>query len=128
MFSENGSMWSNIASCKRSLSCVSGFAGIWFEKMLKFGKRKEIWFANIQLAAFGTVLGLIVSFFKDREEIAKSGYFYGFTPWVYAVVGLQGAGGLLVSMVVKYADNILKVCVLVAESFSFLNVLIDHQK
>ena len=76
--------------------------------MLKFGKRKEIWLANIQLAAFGILMGLLVSLIKDRDDIVTRGYFHGFTPCVYFVVVLQGAGGLLVSMVVKYADNILK--------------------
>ena len=36
------------------------------------------------------------------------GFFFGYSGVVWAVVLLQAGGGLLVAMVVKYADNILK--------------------
>ncbi len=36
------------------------------------------------------------------------GFFYGYTPFVWYVVVLNATGGLLVALVIKYADNILK--------------------
>ena len=33
---------------------------------------------------------------------------HGFTGWVYVLVALQAGGGILVSAVMKYADNVLK--------------------
>ena len=40
--------------------------------------------------------------------IAKDGIHQGFDLMAWSVVGLQIFGGLIVGMVVKYADNILK--------------------
>ena len=55
------------------------------------------------------VLGL-VPVYTDWPAIAESGkgFFVGYSGVVWAVVLLQAGGGLLVAMVVKYADNILK--------------------
>ena len=89
-------------------SLSSGFAGVWFERVIKGGKTKSIWCANVQLATFGIILGLLAGFKNDSDVIVNSGFFYGFSPWVWLVVFLQSFGGLMVSVVVKYADNILK--------------------
>lgn len=43
-----------------------------------------------------------------RRLIAKDGIHQGFDLMAWSVVGLQIFGGLIVGMVVKYADNILK--------------------
>ena len=36
------------------------------------------------------------------------GFFFGYTPVVWLKIVIQAAGGLLVALVIKYADNILK--------------------
>ena len=89
-------------------SLSSGFAGVWFERVIKGGKPKSIWCANVQLATFGIILGLAAGFQKDSDVIFNQGFFHGFSYWVWVVVFLQSFGGLMVSVVVKYADNILK--------------------
>jgi len=55
------------------------------------------------------VLGLL-PVWNDWPAISGSGkgFFVGYGTVVWAVVLLQAGGGLLVAMVVKYADNILK--------------------
>ena len=40
--------------------------------------------------------------------MSTNGFFYGYNTVVVVVVLLQASGGLLVALVVKYADNILK--------------------
>ncbi|CAH8603885.1 unnamed protein product [Dicrocoelium dendriticum] len=85
----------------------SGFAGVYFEKILK-GTAPSIWMRNIQLAAFGIVVGLIGVYASDREAVLNNGFFQGYTPLVWLIIVLQTCSGLCVAFVMKYADNILK--------------------
>ncbi|XP_052460802.1 UDP-galactose translocator-like [Carassius gibelio] len=90
------------------ISCLSsGFAGVYFEKILK-GSSASVWIRNIQLGIFGTLLGLLGMLWNDGAAIAEKGFLFGYTPMVWGVIFNQAFGGLLVAVVVKYADNILK--------------------
>ncbi|XP_043936199.1 UDP-galactose translocator [Protopterus annectens] len=90
------------------ISCLSsGFAGVYFEKILK-GSSASVWLRNVQLGIFGTILGLLGMWTTDGVRIATQGFFFGYTPFVWCVIFNQAFGGLLVAVVVKYADNILK--------------------
>ncbi|XP_026223137.1 UDP-galactose translocator isoform X1 [Anabas testudineus] len=90
------------------ISCLSsGFAGVYFEKILK-GSSASVWIRNVQLGIFGTVLGLLGMWWNDGAAIAERGFLFGYTDMVWCVIFNQAFGGLLVAMVVKYADNILK--------------------
>uniref|UniRef100_G3PFY1 Solute carrier family 35 member A3a n=1 Tax=Gasterosteus aculeatus aculeatus TaxID=481459 RepID=G3PFY1_GASAC len=66
--------------------CSSGFAGVYFEKILKESKQ-SVWVRNIQLGLFGLVFGLFGMLAYDGE---------------------RALGGLVIAAVIKYADNILK--------------------
>ena len=88
--------------------CSSGFAGVYFEKILK-GTKASLWTRNIQLGLFGFLTGLIGAYAKDGDKIHQNGgFFFGYTPIVWSVICCQAFGGLLVAVVIKYADNILK--------------------
>ena len=90
------------------ISCLSsGFAGVYFEKILK-GSAASVWVRNVQLGIFGTALGLLGMWWKDGAAVAEHGFLFGYTSTVYTVIFNQAFGGLLVALVVKYADNILK--------------------
>jgi solute carrier family 35 (UDP-sugar transporter), member A1/2/3 len=90
------------------MACVlSGLAGVYFEKILKNSK-VSIWVRNIQLGLFGTMFALLTVYFSDFENIVPLGFFYGYTKLVWVNILVQSAGGLLVAVVIKYADNILK--------------------
>ncbi|KAJ0036545.1 hypothetical protein NQD34_005222 [Periophthalmus magnuspinnatus] len=90
------------------ISCLSsGFAGVYFEKILK-GSAASVWVRNVQLGVFGTALGLLGMWWNDGPGIANNGFFFGYTSMVWCVIFNQAFGGLLVAVVVKYADNILK--------------------
>ncbi|XP_010863594.1 UDP-galactose translocator isoform X1 [Esox lucius] len=90
------------------VSCLSsGFAGVYFEKILK-GSSASVWMRNIQLGIFGIVLGLLGMWWNDGLAITEKGFLFGYTPIVWGVIFNQAFGGLLVAVVVKYADNILK--------------------
>ncbi|XP_054033198.1 UDP-galactose translocator isoform X1 [Dryobates pubescens] len=89
-------------------SCLSsGFAGVYFERLLKTSGG-SIWLRNVQLGAVGTAVGLAAMVAAEGPAVAALGFFYGYSPAVWAVVLNQAAGGLLVAVVVRYADNILK--------------------
>lgn len=90
------------------ISCfMSGFAGVYFEKILK-GTRQSVWLRNIQLGFLGVIIGILTMMAKDGDTVREKGFFNGYDGVVWFVVCLQSFGGLLVAMVVKYADNILK--------------------
>lgn len=87
--------------------CTSGFAGVYFEKVLK-GSEISVWVRNIHLAIIGVVMGLFGMYMRDGEKVASLGFFYGYNGVVWLLIIVQAGGGLLVAAVVKYADNILK--------------------
>ncbi|KAJ1544777.1 hypothetical protein HK405_008396, partial [Cladochytrium tenue] len=92
-----------------ALACVSsGLAGVWFEKVVK-GSKGSLWVRNAQLSLFSLIPALLIGvILVDGAKVSKRGFFQGYTAWTWAVVVLQAGGGLIVSLVVKYADNIIK--------------------
>ena len=90
-----------------SACCLSGFAGVYFEKILK-GSDVSVWMRNVQLALLSVPMGLVTSYMKDGAKIEDSGFFHGYDNFVWFTVAQNALGGLLVAVVVKYADNILK--------------------
>ena len=91
-------------------SLCSGFAGVYFEKILKGSGTQgaSIWLRNIQLGLFGMVLGAFGMVINDGQKIKEKGLFFGYTNIVWIVILMQVFGGLLVAVVAKYADMILK--------------------
>ncbi|KAF9178991.1 hypothetical protein BGZ51_007325 [Haplosporangium sp. Z 767] len=88
-------------------SCVSsGFAGCYFEKILK-GSEADMWVRNLQLGISGSLFSFLAMFY-DRQKIYEGGMFQGYSTITWVVITNQALGGLLVAIVVKYADNILK--------------------
>ncbi|KAE8594522.1 hypothetical protein XENTR_v10019680 [Xenopus tropicalis] len=85
----------------------SGFAGVYFEKILKETKQ-SVWIRNIQLGFFGWIFGLMGVYIYDGERVSNGGFFQGYNNLTWAVVALQALGGLVIAAVIKYADNILK--------------------
>lgn len=89
-------------------ACVlSGFAGIYFEMILK-GSDISVWMRNVQLSFLSLPFGIITCFVTDWESIQSKGFFFGYDAFIIYLIVLQAGGGLMVAMVVKYADNILK--------------------
>ncbi|XP_038123544.1 CMP-sialic acid transporter isoform X2 [Cyprinodon tularosa] len=85
----------------------SGFAGVYFEKVLK-SSDTSLWVRNIQMYLSGILVTLIGVYMNDGEKVLEKGFFYGYTPSVCFVVFLASVGGLYTSIVVKYTDNIMK--------------------
>lgn len=64
---------------------------------------------NIQLSLLSLPFGMIACFIYDHKGVSTNGFFNGYDAFVWFLVAQQAGGGLLVAVVVKYADNILKV-------------------
>jgi UDP-sugar transporter A1/2/3 len=93
---------------------TSGLAGVYFELVLKTSQ-SDVWVRNVQLSLFSLLPALspiIVERFRQGNEAnATQGLKslldnFGF--WAWATIAMQVLGGLLTSLVIKYADNILK--------------------
>lgn len=89
---------------------VSAGASVYFEKILKDSNTPaSLWIRNVQLAFYSLFPALFIGvMFVDGEEIAHHGFFVGYNWYVWATIAFQSLGGVLVSLCVKYADNIAK--------------------
>jgi len=102
------------------IACMfSGFASVYFEKIVKQGgvrqaggappaKKASLWVQNVQLALFSMLItswgvGVVVS--TSRSDFSV---FRGFTPMVFLLAFNNAFGGLLVALVIKHADNVLR--------------------
>jgi len=91
------------------IACLSsGLAGVYFEKILKKSK-VTLWARNVQLSLSSIIFGFIFGcLLLDGNAIKEHGFFGGYTRWTILAILCQSFGGIIVSLVVKYADNILK--------------------
>ncbi|VDN55614.1 unnamed protein product [Dracunculus medinensis] len=85
----------------------SGFSGVFFEKILK-GSHVSLWMRNLQLAFFSLFGAAFMIWLYDWDKVVENGYFQGYNVVIWIVILFQAFGGLIIALVVKYADNILK--------------------
>ncbi|CAH8510897.1 unnamed protein product [Schistosoma turkestanicum] len=102
----NQNLFVGLSSVVLACSC-SGFAGVFFEKLLK-SSHKSVAIRNIQLAFYGVTTGIITVYLKDGKEIARKHFFFGYDSVVWAAILIQSLGGLLIAATIRYADNIRK--------------------
>ncbi|KAM3725371.1 UDP-galactose/UDP-N-acetylglucosamine transporter srf-3 [Dirofilaria immitis] len=90
-------------------ACIlSGFAGIYFEKILKTSPSVSVWMRNVQLAIFGIPSSFFNSIMQDHEIIFNEGMLYGFDMLVWVVIFWYSIGGLSVAVCIRYSGNIAK--------------------
>mmetsp|Transcript_18155 Transcript_18155/g.63780 ORF Transcript_18155/g.63780 Transcript_18155/m.63780 type:complete len:405 (+) Transcript_18155:243-1457(+) len=90
------------------MSCVSsGLAGVSFEKLLK-GSSVSLWSRNLHLALYSSVVGFAGLRWSDPELSWRDDFFKGYSLAVWVSIINNAFGGLLIAVVIKYADNILK--------------------
>lgn len=94
------------------ISCaLSGLAGVTFEKVLKesSSKNMSLWIRNCQLSFWSLFPALFLGvIWVDGENIAKTGFFAGYNWVVWTAISFQAAGGIIVALVINFADNIAK--------------------
>jgi len=101
---------------------LSGFASIYFEKVIKTDPLQlNIWERNFQLAlgSFPVYLAFIAA-----EGGGQAGLFGGWSWMAFMLACLGAAGGLLVALSIKYGDSILKT--LATTGAIILSSLLDH--
>ena len=111
---------------------LSGFAGVFTERLLKDRDRHStLWTRNVrvptaaledpssahctralthaqvQMALFSMPFAVLI-LLADADHVRRRGLWHGFNAWLFATIGLGALGGLAVSFVFRYADNILK--------------------
>ncbi|KAM3589126.1 hypothetical protein VKS41_000003 [Umbelopsis sp. WA50703] len=69
----------------------------------------QVWVRNIQMSLFSMLFGLVfVVALQDGRKVVTEGFFAHYNALTWLVISIQAIGGLIVALVVKYADNILK--------------------
>ena len=89
------------------VSICSGFASVYLEKILK-GDKTSIWVRNVQLCLFSIPLQLFAIYQREWDKVTERGWLHGFCVSTWAVACMFAFGGLLVAIVIRYADNNLK--------------------
>ncbi|KAL1600411.1 UDP-galactose transporter Gms1 [Paraconiothyrium brasiliense] len=90
---------------------LSGLAGVTFEKILKQSSTKQasLWIRNCQLSFWSLFPAFFIGIvWVDGQNIAEDGFFAGYNWVVWTAIGFQAAGGIIVALVINYADNIAK--------------------
>jgi len=95
-----------------TMICMSGFAGVYYEKMLKGLNQSpkdklSVWDRNLQLATWSigfSIFGLL----KDLPQIIEEGFFSGWSSVTAFQCMLMTSGGLLTAVIIKYCDVIIK--------------------
>lgn len=109
---ETPEMNSSVGLTAVLIACaLSGLAGVSFEKILKesTSKSTSLWVRNCQLSFWSLFPALFLGvIWKDGEIIAKTGFFMGYNWVVWAAIICQAMGGVIVALVINYADNIAK--------------------
>jgi UDP-galactose transporter len=89
------------------VSVCSGFASVYLEKILK-GDTTPLLVRNVQLCIFSIPLQLLAVYQRDYDKVLARGWLHGFCVSTWLVVGQFAFGGLLVAVVIRFADNNLK--------------------
>jgi UDP-galactose transporter len=90
---------------------LSGLAGVTFEKILKQSSTKQasLWIRNCQLSFWSLFPAFFIGIvWVDGPNVAEDGFFAGYNWIVWTAIGFQAAGGIIVALVINYADNIAK--------------------
>ena len=62
----------------------------------------------MRLAFSGLIFSFIFMILNDQRRLLEKGFFNGYNSYLGWALFIQGFGGMLVGLVIKYADNILK--------------------
>ncbi|KAH9603548.1 hypothetical protein KSS87_011311 [Heliosperma pusillum] len=91
------------------MALLSGFAGVYTEAIIKKRPQRNINVQNFYLYVFGMILNAIAIMVQDFDAVLNKGFFHGYSFVTVLMIVNHALSGIAVSMVMKYADNIVKV-------------------
>ncbi|XP_072970155.1 CMP-sialic acid transporter 2 [Typha angustifolia] len=91
------------------MALLSGFAGVYTEAIMKKRPSRNINVQNFWLYIFGVLFNLIAICVQDYDDVMNKGFFHGYSFITVLMILNHALSGIAVSMVMKYADNIVKV-------------------
>nr|GLL45248.1 CMP-sialic acid transporter 4-like [Ipomoea trifida] len=91
------------------MALLSGFAGVYTEAIIKKRPSRNINVQNFWLYVFGMIFNAIAIVIQDFDQVANKGFFHGYSLITVLMILNHALSGIAVSMVMKYADNIVKV-------------------
>ncbi|KAL3630006.1 hypothetical protein CASFOL_022990 [Castilleja foliolosa] len=91
------------------MALLSGFAGVYTEAIIKKRPSRNINVQNFWLYVFGMAFNAIAIVVQDFDAVVNKGFFHGYSLITVLMILNHALSGIAVSMVMKYADNIVKV-------------------
>ncbi|KAL7207117.1 hypothetical protein ACSBR2_019748 [Camellia fascicularis] len=91
------------------MALLSGFAGVYTEAIIKKRPSRNINVQNFWLYIFGMGFNAIAILIQDFDAVMNKGFFHGYSLITTLMILNHALSGIAVSMVMKYADNIVKV-------------------
>ncbi|KAH6778686.1 hypothetical protein C2S52_005749 [Perilla frutescens var. hirtella] len=91
------------------MALLSGFAGVYTEAIIKKRPSRNINVQNFWLYVFGMIFNAIAIIVQDFDAVMNKGFFHGYSFITVLMILNHALSGIAVSMVMKYADNIVKV-------------------
>ena len=85
----------------------SSLAGVFMEKMFK-DRKLTVWNRNFWLAVWSFIVGFTSAVVQNPQIVYPSVFFKNYNIWAWIAITLLAVGGLVIGLVLKYADNILK--------------------
>lgn len=103
-------------------SLTSGTAGVILENIYKSTASQgtpsfehSVWTRNVQLSIISIPFAMLGVYFADPAKIQVGHFFQGYDLVVFGVVFLQVAGGIIIALVLKFANNMMK-CIAISVS------------
>ncbi|KAJ7564958.1 hypothetical protein O6H91_02G041300 [Diphasiastrum complanatum] len=91
------------------MALLSGFAGVYTEVIMKKRLSRNVNVQNFWLYIFGIIFSIIAIVIQDFDVVMNRGFFHGYSMVTVCMIVNHALSGIAVSMVMKFADNIVKV-------------------
>lgn len=91
------------------MALLSGAAGVYTEMIMKKRPQRSVNVQNFYLYTFGIFFNSIACIVQDYDQVLNNGFFGGYNFLVCIMILNHALSGLAVSLVMKYADNLVKV-------------------